>query len=492
MRTLALDVPEKLLPLLQPARYKGAHGGRGGAKSHFFGQLAVATNLSAPKRGVCIREVQNSIKDSVKSLIEGKIRSAGLSDYFETTRDEIRGIKGVAAGSLMVFRGMQDYNADNIKSLEGFDWAWVEEAQSLSARSWRLLRPTIRKPGSEIWCSWNPRWDTDAVDEFFRGANKPADAICIEVNWQDNPWFPDVLRSEMERDYAADPEMAGHVWGGGYEIVSEGAYYAKLIAQAEREGRIGNFPYKEGQRVVTAWDLGIADYMTCWFIVEDGMFATVVDYYEASGEDFAEFCSVCLPEVFIKPDWDRSLDGWSRDQALATLQREVPFKYAHHYLPHDVRNRELGAGKRHRFQVLEALGVKPLRKGAAANPEERISAVRRLLPQVRFNDTPRVQLGLKRLRRYRRKFNDALGTYTTPIHDENSHGSDAFGEYAINCQLTPATEKPAAPAGRLQIVLAPDAKPNTTPHETGVDINMSVQEIFAAIKKQQSSKGKRW
>ena len=452
---LRIEVPEKLVPLLQPARYKGAHGGRGGAKSHFFAQLAVIKAYSQPgARIVCIREVQNTIKDSVKHLIESKIQKMGLSGYFEPMVSEIR----TKSGGLIAFKGMQDYNADNIKSLEDFDVAWIEEAQNLSARSLRLLRPTIRKPGSEIWASWNPRWDTDPIDEFFRGAHKPDGAVCVEVNWPDNPWFPDVLKKEMERDREADPEMAGHVWDGGYEIVSEGAYYAKLIAQAEKEGRVGAFPYKTGQKVITSWDLGISDYMACWFIVEDAQFATVVDYYEASGEDFAEFCSVCMPEVFLPPDYDRIYGDWSQEQALAFLKRDVPFQYAHHYLPHDVKNRELGAGKRHRFQVLEGLGVKPLRKGVPANPEERVGAVRRLLPQVRFNDTPRVQLGLKRLRRYRRKFNDALGTYTTPLHDENSHGSDAFGEYAVNSPLLVPLPKPVVDKPKDELIIGVDEK----------------------------------
>lgn len=466
MRTLNLELPEKLEPLIFPARYKGVHGGRGGAKSHAFGALAVVECVRQPTRIVCIREVQNSIKDSVKQLIESKIASMQLSPLFEVLRDEVRGPNG----SLIIFRGMQDYNSDNIKSLEGFDRAWVEEAQNLSARSWRLLRPTIRKQHSEIWCSWNPRWDTDAVDEFFRGPNKSPDSVCIEINWQDNPWFPDVLRTEMLRDFANDPEMAQHVWNGGYEIVSEGAYYARLLAQAEKEGRIGAFPYKPGQRVTTAWDLGISDFMTCWFLVEDGMFATAVDYYEASGEDFAEFVSTCLPELFIPPDWSREYDHWSREQALGQLKRDIPFRYAQHYLPHDVQNRELGGGRRHRFQVLEALGVRNQRKGVPVNPEERVAATRRILPQMRFHDCPRVQLGLKRLRRYRRKFNDALGSYTTPIHDENSHGADAFGEYAINSQFTTPLA-PVASAKPEELAFGVD------PKTRAIVANMNVKEI---------------
>ena len=336
---------------------------------------------------------------------------------------------------------MQSFNAQNIKSLEGFDWAWVEEAQTLSAVSLRLLRPTIRKEGSELWFTWNPRWDTDAVDQLLRGPNRPADAIVVEANWNDNPWFPEVLRAEKDHDYAADPEMAEHVWGGGYEIITEGAYYARLIADAEREGRVGHFPYNPDRLVKTAHDIGVDDYHAIWFVQDDGITATVIDYYEASGEGSDSFATA-MPEIFIPPPNEERWRGWDRRQALLDLGREVPFRYAEHFMPHDIAAREWGVGGRSRVETAVQLGVKPIRRGVATNPADRIAAVRKLLPLCRFNMTPRVALGLKRLRRYRRKWNDALGTYTTPLHDENSHGSDAFGEYAVNCGLFPEAPPP--------------------------------------------------
>lgn len=392
-------------------------------------------------RAVCIREVQLTIKESVKQLLTDKIDALGLGwrgasepdngENFVVTDTEIRGRNG----SLIIFKGMQSFNAANIKSLEGMDIAWLEEAQTISEFSWRLLRPTIRKPGSEIWCSWNPRFDTDAVDAFFRGAHPPKDSICIEVNWQDNPWFPDVLRDEMERDRLADPDMAVHVWDGGYEVVSEGAYYARLIANAEKEGRIGCFPYRPGVRLTTGWDIGVDDYAAVWFVQDDGITATVVDYYEVSGDGADDILATALPEIFTPPLYDARWRDWSLAAALESLGRDVPFRYAEHFLPHDVRVREWGAGARSRVQSLQMLGMANIRVGAQQGPQERINAVRDVVPKVRFNLTPRVDIGLKRLRRYRRKFSDALGTYTTPLHDENSHGADAFGEWAINCAI---------------------------------------------------------
>ena len=468
MSTLQVEVPAALAPLLQPKRYKGAHGGRGGAKSHFFAEQVVLRCYRAETRAVCIREVQESIKDSVKTLIEQKIEKLGLGAFFTVLDTEIRGLNG----SLIIFRGMQSYNAANIKSLEGFDIAWVEEAQTLSAISWRMLRPTIRKEGSEIWCAWNPRYDSDAVDAFFRGAHKDTqDAACVEVNWQDNPWFPDVLRRDKDADYATDPEMAEHVWGGHYEIVSEGAYYAKAMVQADRENRIGVFPYDPRLPVKTAWDIGVDDYTAVWFIQDDGIRCTVVDYYETSNEGAADIVAACMPELFRAPPFDEKFIGWNADVARTALERAIPFIYGEHFLPHDVKMREWGAGARSRVETLKSLGLVQVRKGAAQGPEERVNAVRRILPVTRFNNIARVQNGIKRLRRYRRKWNDNLGTYTTPEHDENSHGADAFGEYAVNCRIRLA---PVAPK------VEPRHHVLTANSDGSIHSNMSVMEILAS------------
>ena len=420
-----------------PKRYKGAYGGRGGAKSHFFAEQLVLRCFMRGSRAVCIREVQNSIKESVRQLVIDKIAKLELGPFFTVLESEIRGKNG----ALVVFKGMQSFNSENIKSLEDYDIAWVEEAQSLSEKSLRLLRPTIRKEGSEIWFSWNPRFETDAVDKFFRGGVSREDAALIAVNWDDNPWFPEVLAREKDSDYAADPEMAEHVWGGGYEIVSEATYYARAIALAENEGRIGDFPYDPRRPVKTAWDIGIDDHTAIWFIQDDGLMATAIDYYETTGEGAEQIVKEALPEFNPDPG-----EGHHYRVAAGRLS---PFHYGEHFLPHDVKNREWGAGGRTRALTLMGLGVKPLHVGAAVGPAERVNAARALLPKMRFNRTPRVMLGVSRLRRYSRKLNDALGTYTVPLHDINSHGADAFGEYAVNCVLTqprPEQVKPKAQA----------------------------------------------
>jgi phage terminase large subunit len=449
---LRVEVPEALAPLLEPARYKAAYGGRGGAKSHFFAEQLVLRCYASKTRVVCIREVQNTIRESVRQLILDKVQALGLGSFFDPKEGEIRGRNG----SLIVFKGMQTYNAENIKSLEDFDIAWVEEAQTFSEKSLRLLRPTIRKDGSEIWFSWNPRHATDAVDKFFRGGNRPIGAKICPVNWYDNPWFPEVLKLEKSQDYSNDEEMAEHVWGGGYEIISEAAYYSKQIAAAEREGRVGHFPHMPDLPVFTSWDLGVDDYTAIWFFQVIDQRARIIDYYEASGIGAEDILAEGLPEY--------TRDLQDRVAAMVEIDREERFSYGRHFIPHDIKVREWGNGARTRVQTLVSLGIpqSSINVGAAQDPKERINATRRLLPICEFHQSPRVMLGLSRLRRFCRKFNQALGTYLGPLHDENSHGADAFGEFAVNCGIEPPKPEPEKlpepPVGYFAVPPVPDGK----------------------------------
>ena len=220
MATIALDIatPEWAEPLLQPARYKGAKGGRGSGKSHFFAEAAVERMVTDPDhRFVCIREVQRSLRYSAKSLVEAKIRKLGVEHCFTVLEREIRQNYG---NGVMIFEGMQDHTADSIKSLEGFGTAWVEEAQSLSKRSVEMLTPTIRAEGSELWFSWNPDQPTDPVDDFLV-ANPPAGAVVVHVNFTDNPFCPQVLKDDAARLRRIDPDAYAHVWLGQYNTKSD-------------------------------------------------------------------------------------------------------------------------------------------------------------------------------------------------------------------------------------------------------------------------------
>jgi phage terminase large subunit len=205
--------------MLEPARYKGAWGGRGSGKSHGVAEMVIESHVMGQKRRtVCVREVQKSLNQSVKRLLETKIQSMNAGAYFDVQESCIKSIQG---DGIILFQGMQNHTADSIKSLEGMDCAWVEEAQSMSQRSLDLLRPTIRKPGSELWFTWNPGEATDPVDVLLRGENPPPNAVVIPVNFTDNPWFPDVLREEMEYDKRRDPDKYAHIWLGEYVRNSE-------------------------------------------------------------------------------------------------------------------------------------------------------------------------------------------------------------------------------------------------------------------------------
>ena len=214
---LRIETPAVFEPLLKPSRYKGAWGGRGSGKSHFFAELAVEDCVRSKCDIVCIREVQKTLAQSAKKLIEMKIEALNVGYYFKVLQSHIE----AHDGGVIMFQGMQNHTADSIKSLEGFDRAWVEEAQNLSQRSLDLLRPTIRKPESELWFGWNPNFKTDPIDSFLRSDDPPPDSIVVTANYMDNPWFPEVLNQEMEYDRRRDIEKYAHIWLGEYQQMSE-------------------------------------------------------------------------------------------------------------------------------------------------------------------------------------------------------------------------------------------------------------------------------
>lgn len=245
-KTLDIQTPRWLVPLLNPARYKGAHGGRGSGKSHAFAEMLVERCIMAKTDAVCIREVQKSLAQSVKRLVEAKIEDLGVGHLFDIQQSLIK----APHGGLIIFQGMQNHTADSIKSLEGFDIAWVEEAQSLSQRSLDLLRPTIRKPGSELWFTWNPAKATDPVDVLLRGEVPPPDACVVQANYRDNPWLPDVLRAELEYDRDRDPDKFAHIWLGEYQRNSE--------ARVFRNWRVEEFDAPAGVTFRMGADFGFS------------------------------------------------------------------------------------------------------------------------------------------------------------------------------------------------------------------------------------------
>jgi len=228
---LNIDTPEVFMPLLEPARYKGVWGGRGSGKSHFFADNWLDENVRLKLDCVCLRETLKSLEFSVKKLLESKIERYNAGDYFEIQDRRILS----KVGGVTIFEGMQNHTADSIKSLEGFDRAWFEEAQNASDKSLTLLRPTIRKEGSELWFSWNPNKETDPIDQLLRGEKQPKSAVVIKANYMDNPWFPKELEDELEWDRARDPGKFAHVWLGEYQTNSEARVFINwTIEEFER------------------------------------------------------------------------------------------------------------------------------------------------------------------------------------------------------------------------------------------------------------------
>lgn len=217
MTTLQIETPRAFAPLLNPARYKGVHGGRGSSKSHCFAGLMIEENIITKLDNVCLREVQKSLEFSVKKLLEYKIHQMNAGQYFEIQDKRIL----TKRGGVIIFEGLQNHTADSIKSLEGFNRAWVEEAQSLSQRSLDILRPTLRAPDSELWFSWNPSLATDPIDVLLRGNMPPKNSVVVEMNYRDNPWLPKELQDELEYDQKRDPDKFAHVWLGQYQRNSE-------------------------------------------------------------------------------------------------------------------------------------------------------------------------------------------------------------------------------------------------------------------------------
>ncbi len=224
--SLTITTAEVFEPLLHPARYKGAYGGRGSGKSYFFAGEVISQALDGVTDIVCLREIQRSLDRSAKKLISALITKYSLGDWFEVQDRKIVG----PGGNIIIFEGLQNHTADTIKSLEDFRIAWVEEAHSISQISLDILRPTIRADNSELWFSWNPRKAEDPVNQFFRGeGGPPENAVVVEANYPDNPWFPEALKGDLEGDKESDPDKFAHVWMGQYQKISEALVYKNWV-----------------------------------------------------------------------------------------------------------------------------------------------------------------------------------------------------------------------------------------------------------------------
>ena len=422
---LLLETPRVFVPLLEPSRYKGIDGGRGSGKSHFFAEKLIEDCMAEPgesgegMRAVCIREVQKDLAQSSKALIEAKLSHyrIGEADGFKVFKSEIE----TPGDGLMIFKGMQDYTADSIKSLEGFKRAWWEEAQTATVISLSMLRPTLRADGSELWFSWNPRRKTDAVDLMLRGAELPTGAKVIRANWRDNPWFPPVLEQERQDCMRLQPEQYDHIWEGGYATVLEGAYFAKFIAQARAAGRIGRVPADPLMTYRAFFDIGgtgaKADAVAIWVAQFIGKEIRVLDYYEAIGQPLATHLA-----------WLRS-----KDYTHSNCQIVLPHDGDTNDKVYDVSYASACKAAQFKVEVVPNQG-----KGAA---KARIEAGRRLFPSIWFNEAT-TQAGIEALGWYHEKKDAVRNIGLGPEHDWASHGADAFGLMCVAYEEPKGKSKP--------------------------------------------------
>lgn len=388
---MEVQFPEKLRPLFQPARLKVAHGGRGSAKSWGYARALLIEAARRPLRVLCAREIQKSIKDSVHRLLSDQIQAMGLGHLYEVLETEIRGKNG----SLFLFAGLASHTVESIKSFEGVDRVWIEEAQTVTKRSWDVLTPTIRKDGSEIWITLNPDMETDETYQRFVLGTR-SDAFVVQMNWQDNKWFPAELEKERQDTLKRDPDNYANIWEGQPKRVAEGAIYRHEVVRMIEEKRVRLVPYDPLLKVHTVWDLGWNDAMTIGFWQRSGAEVRCIDYIE---------------------DSHHTLDWY-----LAEIEKR-PFRWGIDFIPHDGRARNIQTGKSTE-EHLQAMGrnVKVLPQ---MDIEEGIKAARMMFPRVYMDEdkTKRLQECIKR---YTRSINQATREPGTPLHDEYSHGADMF------------------------------------------------------------------
>ena len=395
MSEIRAKFPEKLGCLFQPSRYKVLYGGRGAAKSWGVARALLIQGWERPLRVLCTREIQNSIQDSVHKLLSDQVESLGYSGFYDVQKATIVGRNGTE----FMFTGLREQDVAKIKSYEGVDRVWVEEAQVVTKRSWEVLVPTIRKEGSEIWVTFNPELDTDETYQRFV-VDPPKDAIVVNINWRDNPWFPKTLAGERESLQKRDPEAYENVWEGKPRTVVEGAIYKNEIIALYQEQRVRDVPHDPALNVHTVWDLGFVR-MPIILVQRVGPALSLIDYIENEDADYAK--------------------------AVAEL-RTRRYNWGNDWLPHDAESHSPHTGKTP-LELLRGLGRSP-RVTPKLPIEQGIQQARMIFPRCYF-DRDKTALLINRLKRYRRIVPVATREPGAPLHDENSDGADAFRYLAI-------------------------------------------------------------
>lgn len=400
MSALVIESPEVFERFLQPSRYKGAHGGRGSGKSHFFASQLVARCVRHKgHRVLCGRQVQKSLKESAMQLVKSKIESL-KAPGFRVLNDHIE----TPGGGVIIFQGLAEHTAETIKSYEGFDIFWLEEAHTLTERTVEIIRPTLRNDNSELWFSWNRRRKSDPVDRLLTGANPPPRAIVIKANWRDNPWFPTVLEEERRYDEEHHPDTYQHVWEGDYAGVHKGAYYAQALTAAQLQGRVGHVAADPLVQVRAFWDLGISDATAIWVAQFVGKTINVLDYIEGEGQALSYYVS------------ELRARGWG--EALCVL-------------PHDGARRDSVQAIKFEDHLKDAgFKTKTIANQGQGAARLRVEAARRMFPRMWFNAAT-TEAGREALGAYHERRDDKRDVGLGPEHDWASNGADAFGLMAV-------------------------------------------------------------
>lgn len=403
----SLELPDYAKALFEPKRYKVLHGGRGGGKSWAVARALLIQAASEPLRVLCAREVQKSIRDSVHRLLSDQIAAMGLGHFFEVLETEIRGKNG----SMFLFSGLLQHTIDSIKSFEGVDRVWVEEAHSVSKKSWDVLIPTIRRPGSEIWATFNPQLETDEVYSRFVKPERD-DCLRFSVNYSDNPWFPQVLEDErLTAKRTMKPAEYAHIWEGKCLPAVEGAIYFDEVAQLEASGRICTVPHDPLLKTHAVWDLGWNDSMSI-----------ILCQRSRAGE---------LRVIEYIEDSHRTLADYVADLKERRYQGQ-PVNWGEDFLPHDGFTKDFKTGKSAQ-EILQALGRR-VQQTPRMDVEGGIRAARGIFAQLYLDKENTTRL-VECLKRYRRHINQTTNEPGQPLHDEFSHGADAFRYLALCSSL---------------------------------------------------------
>lgn len=402
MPAIEIPIPEQYIELYKPSqqwRHLCYKGGRSSGKSYQVALSRLVLGSQTKLRGLCTREFQNSMDDSVKALLADLINKYELDDW-QVMEKELRNLR---TGSEIHFKGLHN-NAQTIKSYEGVDWCWVEEAQSVSAESINTLIPTIRKAGSQIIWTYNPLTEHDPVKELVEDRYRDkGNAYILHINSDaiEKLLSPEII-AEREAMKVDNPDMYAHVWLGQPLTAKTGTVFGKQLAQAEIDGRIGSVPYDASAGVYTAFDLGVGDSTAIWWFQIISKEIHFIDHYESSGEDLGHYISIL---------------------------RNKPYNYATHFLPHDAKQRELQTGNtRVEFFANQGINnVEVLRPTNYTLGQDDINLIARPKFSRVWIDREKCARGLECLRAYHYEYDDKNKLLKSkPEHDWSSHSSSAF------------------------------------------------------------------